>query len=316
MRNDMIKTAVLMATYNGQDFIEEQLDSIRQQTLRPDYVLLRDDCSTDDTIKIVTDYIDRYHLTGWSITKNETNLHWRLNFRELLRDASHLDVDYVFFSDQDDTWYLDKNETQVAHMEENHLIDVLSGDIDVITLGESATIPKNFTFEDGQKTLSKYPFDMSYHNYRQGWTFCIRKTFIDQIVPHYQDNQVLSHDNLMTGISGVLGTGYNLNRPVGIHKRHGGNASGNLLNLKSSRKHHLQDLTFVASYYQILSDVLCEQKSQWYSLSLSYLDFANERLHNAMNRKWLTTVKQILTKKRYYDSFSNRMRDLVFLIKK
>ncbi|MDU5408291.1 MAG: glycosyltransferase family 2 protein, partial [Streptococcus agalactiae] len=36
----MVKTAVLMATYNGEKFISEQLDSIRQQTLKPDYVLL------------------------------------------------------------------------------------------------------------------------------------------------------------------------------------------------------------------------------------------------------------------------------------
>ena len=53
----MVKTAVLMATYNGQGFIHDQLDSIRNQTLRPDYVLMRDDGSTDDTVKDVEDYI-------------------------------------------------------------------------------------------------------------------------------------------------------------------------------------------------------------------------------------------------------------------
>ena len=99
----MVKTAVLMATYNGQGFIHDQLDSIRNQTLRPDYVLMRDDGSTDDTVKVVEDYIKEHRLDGWSITSNDKNLGWRLNFRQLLLDAKRLSVDYLFFSDQDDT---------------------------------------------------------------------------------------------------------------------------------------------------------------------------------------------------------------------
>lgn len=312
----MVKTAVLMATYNGQSFITEQLDSIRHQTLRPDYVLMRDDCSTDDTVKLVKDYISKYKLEGWSIQTNETNLNWRINFRELLKDCLSLEVDYVFFSDQDDTWYPDKNEIQVSHMEKNPSIDVLSGDIDVITIGKRATVPQNFQFEDRANELSQYPFDMTYHNYRQGWTFCIRKTFVEQVMEHYNDQMILSHDNLMTGISGVLGSGYNLNRPVGLHKRHGGNASGNLLNLKSSRSHHLQDLTFVASYYRILLGVLRQKNDEKQDLVAQYQIFSQQRLENAQNRKWLATLKQIVMKKQYYNSFSNRMRDLVFLTKK
>ncbi len=92
----MVKTAVLMATYNGQGFIHDQLDSIRNQTLRPDYVLMRDDGSTDDTVKVVEDYIKEHRLDGWSITSNDKNLGWRLNFRQLLIDVLAYEVDYVF----------------------------------------------------------------------------------------------------------------------------------------------------------------------------------------------------------------------------
>ncbi|MCC9882242.1 glycosyltransferase, partial [Streptococcus agalactiae] len=98
----MVKTAVLMATYNGEKFISEQLDSIRQQTLKPDYVLLRDDCSTDETVNVVNNYIAKHELEGWKIVKNDKNLGWRLNFRQLLIDVLAYEVDYVFFSDQDD----------------------------------------------------------------------------------------------------------------------------------------------------------------------------------------------------------------------
>lgn len=312
----MVKTAVLMATYNGSQFIEKQLDSIRQQTLAPNYVLMRDDGSTDDTIAVVEAYIRKHHLTGWTIQQNVTNLGWRLNFRQLLLDAVPYDIDYIFFSDQDDVWYFDKNERQVEIMDRRSDIDLLSGDIDIEAIGENITVPNNFQFRDNSECISQYPFDMSYHNYRQGWTFCIRKRFANQVILAYRDNLVLSHDNLMTGISGVLGTGYNLNRSVGIHKRHGDNASGNLLNIKSSRNHHLQDLTYVASYYQILVTILQENDNAHQALALKYQEFSQKRLYHAQNRLFWPTIKQISTQKNYYDSFSNRMRDIIFLFKK
>ena len=52
-----MKNSVVMATYNGAKYIIEQLDSIKNQTMRPDEVIISDDGSTDDTLKIVKNYI-------------------------------------------------------------------------------------------------------------------------------------------------------------------------------------------------------------------------------------------------------------------
>lgn len=312
----MVKTAVLMATYNGASFIEKQLDSIRQQHLAPDYVLMRDDCSTDDTVKVVESYIDRYDLSGWKIVQNHHNLGWRLNFRQLLLDVQDYDVDYVFFSDQDDVWYLDKNERQVMVMEANQNIELLSADIDIKVVGEKATVPNNFRFEDEHKPISAYPKNFTYHNYRQGWTFCLRKTFTDRVVKHYSSGLVTSHDNLLAGISSVLETGYNLNSPVGVHVRHGGNASGNLLGVNSTNERHVMALDITKSYYDILVAVLKEQESSALELAIAYQGFYAKRLANAKGRKLWATLIQMVTQGRFYDSFSNRVRDLIFLFKK
>lgn len=311
----MVKTAVLMATYNGQNFIEEQLDSIRNQTLSPDYVLMRDDGSSDKTIEVVNNYINRYNLSGWLIQRNEKNLGWRLNFRQLLIDCQPLDADFVFFSDQDDIWYLDKNERQVEIME-NHLeIDLLSADIDIKLMSEDATEPQNYNFND-EKELSKYPLNFSYHNYRQGWTFCIRKELINLIMPYYKEGLILSHDNLMTGISCLIGKGFNYNRPVGVHKRHGGNASGNLLNMRSTNQRHISELKLVMSYYTIAKAVLTELNHTNKNKIEDYFEFNVERLKNAKQRRLFATIKQVLLFGPYYDSFSNRIRDLIFIFKK
>lgn len=312
----MVKTAVLMATYNGSQFIEKQLDSIRNQSLVPDYVIMRDDCSTDSTIEVIENYIVKHGLSGWSIKKNNVNLGWRLNFRQLLLDVVPFDTDYVFFSDQDDIWYFDKNEKQVGIMEENVSIDLLSADIDIEVVGEEVTIPNNFIFEDKSNLISQYPKDFTYHNYRQGWTFCIRKTFVDQVIKYYSEGLITSHDNLMAGISGLLGTGYNYNQSVGLHIRHGANASGNLLGLNSNHARHVADLKIVKSYYQVLVPVLQNKESGDLPLAQEYLNFYHKRLENAVQKKFFATLKQIVTEGSYYDSITNRIRDAIFLFKK
>ena len=74
-------TAVAIALYNGEKFIYKQLESIRTQTQEPDQVVLCDDGSTDNTISIVNEYIEKYHLQNkWKLVKNDKNLGYARNF--------------------------------------------------------------------------------------------------------------------------------------------------------------------------------------------------------------------------------------------
>ena len=90
-----------MAAYNGAEFIREQLDSIREQTLPPDEVIIADDCSTDGTYELCREYIAGNNLAGWTVYQNPGNLGVRRNFREALMKCTG---DYVFTCDQDDIW--------------------------------------------------------------------------------------------------------------------------------------------------------------------------------------------------------------------
>ena len=49
--------SIAMTTFNGDSFLEEQLGSISKQTQLPDELVISDDCSTDNTIKIIEDFI-------------------------------------------------------------------------------------------------------------------------------------------------------------------------------------------------------------------------------------------------------------------
>jgi len=100
--------SVVMATFNGEDYIEKQLDSILGQSLVPDEIIICDDCSEDSTSMILEQYLNRYFKNAKvsvRVFNNEKRLGYALNFRKAI-EASNGDV--VFLSDQDDIWHKDK----------------------------------------------------------------------------------------------------------------------------------------------------------------------------------------------------------------
>jgi glycosyltransferase involved in cell wall biosynthesis len=92
--------SLAMPTYNGERFLREQLDSIYNQTIVPDEVIVVDDCSTDGTISILEEYKKKYGLKYWV---NEKNLGYNKNFEKAI---SLCTGDYIALSDQDDVWFL------------------------------------------------------------------------------------------------------------------------------------------------------------------------------------------------------------------
>jgi glycosyltransferase involved in cell wall biosynthesis len=99
---------VVMAAYNGERFIEEQLQSILDQTLRPNRIVITDDASTDGTSEIVR----RHARQNPSIVffPNDRNIGYVKNFE---KGISLCDADFIALSDQDDIWKPEKLEACV-----------------------------------------------------------------------------------------------------------------------------------------------------------------------------------------------------------
>lgn len=96
-----------MATYNGQEYLKKQIDSILAQSNRDWQLLIRDDGSCDNTISIIEDYMARFPDRIKLITDKQCHLGASLNFGRLLEYA---DTEYIMFSDQDDIWLPNKIE--------------------------------------------------------------------------------------------------------------------------------------------------------------------------------------------------------------
>ena len=107
-----MRIAVLMATYNGEKYLEEQIDSILNQVIDTDFELIvRDDGSTDNTINILNSYSQKKLLTFTA----EQNQGAARSFITLLKNNSGFD--YYAFSDQDDVWNPDKLQRGVKAIE-------------------------------------------------------------------------------------------------------------------------------------------------------------------------------------------------------
>lgn len=105
----MKTVSVVMATYNGEKYLREQLDSILGQSYPIHELIIQDDCSADGTIGIVRQYMEKYPFIKLFV--NEQNVGYNENFH---RAAMHATGDFVALSDQDDIWFPQKLERQVA----------------------------------------------------------------------------------------------------------------------------------------------------------------------------------------------------------
>jgi glycosyltransferase involved in cell wall biosynthesis len=98
---------ILLATYNGEKYLNQQIDSILAQTCKDWRLLIRDDLSTDNTIDIIKNYTSKYPDKTRLIEDNKGHLGLVRNFGALLEATQS---EYIMFCDQDDVWLPNKIE--------------------------------------------------------------------------------------------------------------------------------------------------------------------------------------------------------------
>lgn len=108
----MKKILVLLSSYNGEKYIEEQIDSLLNQEGVEVSILVRDDGSGDGTVRI----LGRYEKEGHISLVRGMNMGWKKSFMELVCNSP--DSDYYAFCDQDDIWLPQKLKVAVDCLEQ------------------------------------------------------------------------------------------------------------------------------------------------------------------------------------------------------
>ncbi|MCT3524538.1 glycosyltransferase family 2 protein [Latilactobacillus curvatus] len=231
------KIAILLSTYNGERFLEEQIESIIKQSNQQWTLYIRDDGSTDKTL----DILGRYQADDriqWINENKPQNLRVIGSFLKLLESA---EADYYMFCDQDDVWLSDKVQVTLNKMltleAENKQQPILVHtdlrivDQDLKATSESMIKTQNL---DPQPSFGR----LLVQNSITGCTMMINQNLKDRCVG-LDFTKIRMHDWWFALVASAFGTIGYVPQATILYRQHGDNEVGakNSLSELMSRKH-------------------------------------------------------------------------------
>lgn len=219
------KVDILLSTYNGEEFVEQQLQSICNQTFKDWKLIIRDDGSIDNTLRIISKYIELYPLQISLLDDKKGNLGPSSSFFELL---THTNSDYIMFCDQDDYWQKDKIELTINKMvesEKNHPRKPILVHTDLVIVDKNLNVINQsmwgFQKLDPEKKTLNY---LLVQNNITGCTVMINKETLNYI--KYVPKKAVMHDWWLGLIVATFGQITYLDKSTILYRQHGKNEVG------------------------------------------------------------------------------------------
>lgn len=186
----MEKVDILLATYNGENYLKEQLDSILNQTYSDFRLLISDDMSTDKTKEILEEYSKKDNRI--IIFEHDKNVGVVSNFEFLLKQVKSK---YYAFSDQDDIWNKDKLEKSISKLESENA-DIVFTDLEVVDNNKETIYKSYWELKEFKEKILKYNgFEALYlTNYVTGCTMLAKTETITKCLPLPKTSKYILHD--------------------------------------------------------------------------------------------------------------------------
>lgn len=218
----MERVDILLATYNGENYLVEQLESILSQSYSNFRLLISDDCSTDGTRKILEEYKEKDNRI--QLFFQGKNLGVIKNFEYLLKKV---ESKYYMLSDQDDIWKNNKIERTVEKLE-NSESDLVYTDLEVVDENLNVTYKSYWKLKGIYKKVKKYNnFEALYlNNFITGCTLISKKEFIDDILPLPNTSKFVLHDYWIALIISQKGKIAYIEEPLIKYRQHKNNKIG------------------------------------------------------------------------------------------
>lgn len=195
---------VLLATYNGEKYLKEQIDSILNQTYQNIRLIISDDGSNDKTREILKQYEQKEERV--IVYEQNENLGCIKNFEFLLQKVEN---DIYMLSDQDDVWMPEKIEKTYEHLKKEKA-DLVFTDLEVVDNELQMIYPSFNDFMKLSRKIEKYrnTDKINYlYNCVTGCTILSRKKWIEKILPLPTNSKYVLHDHwigLVISLEGKL----------------------------------------------------------------------------------------------------------------
>lgn len=261
--------SVVIATYNGEKYIDKQIESILQQTHPNLEIIVVDDCSTDNTLNILKQYAVKDSRI--KIYRNDSNLGYVKNFEKGLQLATG---DFIAPSDQDDVWLPNKLEVLLNNIDKHDIVYCNSELID--STGNSlhkklSDIKRLLSFDDC--------LTYAIGNTAAGHAMLIRKALVQKCFPF---PVMIPHDYWLGFVATCSKPLKYIETPLVLYRQHTQNvfgavkvAEGKRKKIKPSQQQKLQQIRErMRLLYEKCPADLVKQKNVYYHLNESYKDFS------------------------------------------
>lgn len=215
---------ILLATYNGEKYIRQQIDSILNQDYNEWVIRACDDASKDATYDILLEYKERYP-DKFLIHKNQVGFgSAKLNFMNLIKNSTGR---YVMCCDQDDVWLPNKISLTLEEMKRNedeNMPVLVHTDLKVV---DAELNVKSESFFEYSK-LNKYPTyrELLIQNSITGCTMMMNRPLIELLKEELNMSHILMHDWVAALVASATGKIGFVDSPTMLYRQHGVNSVG------------------------------------------------------------------------------------------
>lgn len=219
MNNELV--SIVMATYNGEKYLRQQLDSIFEQTYQNFELIVVDDDSTDGTLAVLNEYAaldDRIH-----VFPAEKNLGLVANFERGLMLANG---EFIALSDQDDVFHKDKIEILLTALKDQPNRDLVVSDLSLIDQDGNEIAPSMWLYQRLNPKQGKPFRRLLGSNFATGCAMMLRRRLLGIALPFPPD--CIVHDWWLAVVSASSKAGgiCLVGEQLTAYRQHGSNVIG------------------------------------------------------------------------------------------
>lgn len=237
-----MRASVALASFNGEKYIKEQLESILQQTMLPYEIVISDDGSTDKTLLIVKEIINKYaHIpVRFIVLRNNYDHGVRSNFENALCNTTG---DLVFLCDQDDIWLPNKIKimtTIMSEREENAAFHnarlLIQQEDESFSIGNQTLLDLMNKGDTSERVVKLHRkdviWDAFHHHIIQGMCVCIKQPYLRSVLPLSKGT---NHDNWLEFCAAADDTLIYTPEELALYRVHENNTCGIVGKFKKKR---------------------------------------------------------------------------------
>jgi len=300
-----MKVSVALCTYNGEEFLAEQLTSLVNQTHPPDEIVICDDGSSDTTLEIIQSFQANFTLPI-TLHRNDVSLGVFKNFQKCIGLCQY---PLVFTCDQDDVWLSNKIEKHITEHEAHPQSELVYSNAEVVsydlmTMYYLLWQPEDILNQD--KGVASFDKLIVKGQSIAGCCMSFYKSFYDSVLPIppqiYHDDWIATTAFLSSKITGIP-------EPLMKYRQHGNNVVGIV---RGSRISFYKSLFTNAIFYMKADAYIAKRHEIIYQAIMTHKKLAAHSVkYPLINIIELFNNRAITTHATFFESFMKLNRSLL-----